>query len=61
MQLGNKIHHNVLTMGNKKNTGINLGNKINDQSRRIMLNIPNQPNVTSNSPIEKYHANKYHK
>jgi hypothetical protein len=54
--LGNKMtQHNILQMGNKKNTGINyLGNKIDSQSRRHVLPMPSTPTVNRTSPIEKY-------
>jgi hypothetical protein len=60
MLLGNKIqHNNMLTMGNKKNTGIMLGNKINDQSNRRVYPLPTNNNEMKTSPIEKYNKNNY--
>jgi hypothetical protein len=59
MLLGNKIQHNMLHMGNKKNTGVMLGNKINDQSNRRVLPMPTVNTEMKNSPIEKYSKNNY--
>lgn len=57
--LGNKVQHNMLTMGNKKNSGIQyLGNKITSESRRHVLPLPSTTTVNRNSPIEKYRTNK---
>ena len=57
MLLGGKIKYNTLQMGNKKNSGIMLGNKINDQSNRRVLQIPNNNVVSESSPIEKNKRN----
>ena len=60
MLLGNKIQHNTLKMGNKKNTGIQLlGNKINSESNRRVLPIEPSNVAHRTSPIEKYHLNNH--
>jgi hypothetical protein len=59
MLLGNKIQHNMLNMGNKKNTAVMLGNKINDQSNRRVYPLPTTSNEMKTSPIEKYNKNNY--
>jgi hypothetical protein len=57
MLLGGKIKYNTLQMGNKKNTAIMLGNKINDQSNRRVLQTISPNLVMRTSPIEKYNRN----
>jgi hypothetical protein len=59
MLLGNKIQHNMLNMGNKKNTMVMLGNKINDQSNRRVYQLPTNNTQMRTSPIEKYNKNNY--
>ena len=60
MLLGNKIQHNTLQMGNKKNSGIQfLGNKINSQANRSVLPLPPHNVAHRTSPIEKYHVNNH--
>ena len=60
MLLGNKIQHNILQMGNKKNTGIQLlGNKVTSESSRRVLPVAPHNIVNRTSPIEKYHTNNH--
>lgn len=61
MQLGNKIQHNTLMMGNKKEKGYYLGNKNDSQMARRVLPVPTNTTVSANSqsPIERYRRTNY--